>query len=177
MALRVFNMWFTLLVIWLILNGSLILSLDMFTAEHAAKLKTDASVGAIICLSLSLLLMNYAKVFTDIRFSWHVIEYYFRYFGVFAQELARANIAVMRLVFKRRIEINPGIVEIKTSLQTPIGRMTLANSITLTPGTLVVDIRDDSLFVHWINVTDTDPQAATEAIAARFEKYLKVIYG
>ena len=66
---------------------------------------------------------------------------------------------------------------IKTELKSSIGRLALANSITLTPGTLVVDIIDDSLFIHWIDTTAIDPIAATEAISARFEKYLKVIYG
>jgi len=41
----------------------------------------------------------------------------------------------------------------------------------------VVDIKDDSLFVHWINVSATDPVTATKEISARFEHYLKVIYG
>jgi multicomponent Na+:H+ antiporter subunit E len=99
------------------------------------------------------------------------------YFGVFLVELTKANLNVMRLVFSPRIDIEPGIVEIKTSLKSPIGRLALANSITLTPGTLVVDIKDDSLFIHWINVSATDPVAATEEISARFEHYLKVIYG
>jgi multicomponent Na+:H+ antiporter subunit E len=40
-----------------------------------------------------------------------------------------------------------------------------------------VDIQEDSLFIHWINVTATDPVAATQEVAGRFEKYLKVIYG
>jgi multicomponent Na+:H+ antiporter subunit E len=58
-----------------------------------------------------------------------------------------------------------------------MGRMALANAITLTPGTLVVDIRDDSLFIHWIVVSSEDPEAATREIAGRFEKYLVVVYG
>ncbi|MCB1878153.1 MAG: Na+/H+ antiporter subunit E, partial [Chromatiales bacterium] len=51
------------------------------------------------------------------------------------------------------------------------------NSITLTPGTLVVDIVGDSLFVHWIDVRAQDAESATREISARFEKYLEVIYG
>ena len=89
----------------------------------------------------------------------------------------KAILFVMSYVYSQHIDIHPGIVEIKTSLQSPIGRLALANSITLTPGTLVVDMRGDSLFIHWINVTATDPVAATQEIAGHFEKYLKVIYG
>jgi multicomponent Na+:H+ antiporter subunit E len=106
-----------------------------------------------------------------------VIYNYLLYLGVFLYELVKANLNVMRYVFSPNIDIHPGIVEIKTQLQSPMGRLALANSITLTPGTLVVDMRGDSLFIHWINVTATDPVAATREVAGRFEKYLKVIYG
>ena len=41
----------------------------------------------------------------------------------------------------------------------------------------MVDIRGDSLFIHWINVTAEDPTEATRKIAGRFEKYLEVIFG
>jgi multicomponent Na+:H+ antiporter subunit E len=99
------------------------------------------------------------------------------YLGVFLGELILANLNVLRLVLTPRLDIHPGIVEIRTRLKSPIGRLALANSITLTPGTLVVDIRGDSLFVHWINVSAKDPVSATRAIAGKFEKYLEVIYG
>ena len=101
----------------------------------------------------------------------------FAFLGVFLWELVLANLNVARLVFSPRIDIRPGIVEIKTRLKSPMGRMALANAITLTPGTLVVDIQDDSLFIHWIVVSSEDPEAATREIAGRFEKYLEVIYG
>jgi multicomponent Na+:H+ antiporter subunit E len=99
------------------------------------------------------------------------------YLAVFIEELVRANLNVLRLVLSPRIHIEPGIIEIQTTLKSPIGRLVLANSITLTPGTLVVDIKGDTLFIHWINVSTKDPVAATRAIAGRFEKHLEVIYG
>jgi multicomponent Na+:H+ antiporter subunit E len=51
-------------------------------------------------------------------------------------------------------KINPGIVKISPNLKTDFGITMLANSITLTPGTLSVDIDEDSndLYIHWINV-------------------------
>jgi multicomponent Na+:H+ antiporter subunit E len=54
--------------------------------------------------------------------------------------------------------------------------MILANSITLTPGTLTVDIDGDTLYIHWIDVTNMDEKAATEKIVSNFEKYLEVIF-
>ena len=153
----------TLFLIWLIVNSSLAFDTVI----------TGAVVSAIIALAFS----GFARVYSVIRWSPVVIYHYLMYLGVFFIELIKANVNVMRLVFSPHINIKPGIIEIKTELKSPIGRLALANSITLTPGTLVVDIRDDSLFIHWINISATDPVAATEAISARFEKYLKVIYG
>ena len=163
MAIRLFNMWLTFMVIWLILNASL--AQDILI------------VGAGVSLLLAIIFSKFSDAYAAVRFSPQAIIAYFQYFAVFVQELVKANINVMRIVFGRKIEIKPGIVEIKTSLKSRIGRLTLANSITLTPGTLTVDIRGDSLFIHWIVVTDEDPEAATRAIAENFEKYLKVIYG
>ena len=162
-TLQFLNLWLTLMLIWVIANGTL--AVDTLIT------------GVVVCAAIALAFASFARVYSVIRWSPKVIIYYLMYFGVFLVELTKANLNVMRLVFSPRINIEPGIVEIKTSLKSPIGRLALANSITLTPGTLVVDIKDDSLFIHWINVSATDPVAATEEISARFEHYLKVIYG
>ena len=162
-TLQFLNLWLTLLLIWLIANGTL--------AQNTVI--TGVIVSAVIALAFA----TFARVYSVIRWSPRVIFYYLMYLGVFLFELTRANLNVMRLVFSPRIDIHPGIIEIKTALKSPMGRLALANSITLTPGTLVVDIRGDSLYIHWINVSTTDPVEATREISARFEKYLKVIYG
>jgi multicomponent Na+:H+ antiporter subunit E len=55
--------------------------------------------------------------------------------------------------------------------------MVLANSITLTPGTLSVDIAGDQMYIHWVDVESRDVEAASRRITASFEKYLEVIFG
>ena len=163
LPLQFLNLWLTLLLIWLIANGTL---------------ATDTVLtGVVITAAIAFAFAAFSRVYSVIRWSPRVIYNYLLYLGVFLYELVKANLNVMRYVYSPHIDIHPGIVEIKTSLQSPIGRLALANSITLTPGTLVVDMRGDSLFIHWINVTATDPVAATQEIAGHFEKYLKVIYG
>lgn len=163
LPLQFINLWLTLLLIWVIANGTL---------------ATDTLItGVVISAVIALAFAAFSRVYSVIRWSPKVVLYYLMYLGVFLMELVKANLNVMRLVFSPSINIKPGIVEVKTELKSPIGRLALANSITLTPGTLVVDIKQDSLFIHWIDISATDPVAATEAISARFEKYLKVIYG
>jgi multicomponent Na+:H+ antiporter subunit E len=106
---------------------------------------------------------------------WYFIVYYL---PVFVWECIKANFDVAYRVLHPRLPINPGIVKVKTSLKSDIALTFLANSITLTPGTLSVDIDQDNgiLYVHWINVTDTETEGATKAIALRFEKILKKIF-
>jgi multicomponent Na+:H+ antiporter subunit E len=88
-----------------------------------------------------------------------------------------ANLDVASRVLSPRLNINPGIVKISTRLKNPVGRLILANSITLTPGTLSVDVIGDQLYIHWIDVEERDVEAATRKIAASFERYLEVILG
>lgn len=161
--LQFLNLWLTLFLIWVIANGTLA--------------GNTLITGVVVCAVIALAFATFSQVYSVIRWSPRVIFYYLMYFTVFIIELVKANLNVMRLVFSPRIDIKPGIVEIKTELKSPIGRLALANSITLTPGTLVVDMKGDTLYIHWINISATDPVAATEAISGRFEKYLKVIYG
>ena len=57
-----------------------------------------------------------------------------------------------------------------------MGRAILANSITMTPGTISVDIHDNYLFVHWIYVSSKDIHEYSEKITGRFEKYIQKIF-
>ena len=74
--------------------------------------------------------------------------------GPFFLEMAKANVDVACRVITGRIR--PGIVRVKSGMQTDMGALLLANSITLTPGTLTVNIDDESndLFIHMINVPE-----------------------
>jgi multicomponent Na+:H+ antiporter subunit E len=92
----------------------------------------------------------------------------FLYFFVFVIELIRANIDVAGRVLQPSLPIKPGIVRI---------RLLLANSITLTPGTMTVETRGNEFFIHWMAVREDDPEGATRAIAARFERYSEVFLG
>jgi multicomponent Na+:H+ antiporter subunit E len=99
------------------------------------------------------------------------------YIPVFFYYVIMANFDVVYRALHPKMPINPGIVKIKTRLKTDAGITALANSITLTPGTLTVDLTDDGfLYVHWINVKSTDTEEATRLIAERFEYFLEKIF-
>jgi len=100
-----------------------------------------------------------------------------RFIAYLMWQIVLANWDVARRVISPAMPINPGIVKVKTELKSPLGRMILANAITLTPGTLTVNIEGDVLCVHWIDVESDDIEAATQTIVGDFEKYLEVIFG
>lgn len=100
------------------------------------------------------------------------------YVPVFIWECLKANVDVAYRVGHPDMPINPGIVKVKTILRSDTGLTFLANSITLTPGTLSVDVDQENgfLYVHWINVKDKDIERATGLIIHRFERILKRIF-
>jgi multicomponent Na+:H+ antiporter subunit E len=96
---------------------------------------------------------------------------------VFLYYLVKANFDVMYRALHPQMPIKPGIVKIKTNLKTDSAITALANSITLTPGTLTVDVTDDGyLYIHWINVAAEDVEQATKHISETFEWFIKRIF-
>lgn len=100
------------------------------------------------------------------------------YVPVFIWECFKANIDVAYRVIHPDLPIHPGIVKVKTSLKSDTALTFLANSITLTPGTLSVDVDPENgfLYVHWIEVRYKDVEKATKFIVERFERILKRIF-
>ena len=98
--------------------------------------------------------------------------------GPFFIGMAKSNIDVAYRVITGKIK--PGIVRISPNLKTDLGITLLANSITLTPGTLSVDIDEEKndLFIHWINVDEKELKGdtvETRAVCGDFEKWVRRI--
>ena len=92
-------------------------------------------------------------------------------------QILLANIDVARRVATPALPITPGIVRVRTRLKSPLGRLFLTSSITLTPGTLTVEADGPDLFIHWIDVTADGIEEASTRIVSGFERYLEVIFG
>lgn len=92
------------------------------------------------------------------------------YLPVFLKNLVLANLDVARRVLSPRLPINPGIVRVQTDLEAPYQRLMLANSITLTPGTITLEMDGQDMYVHWIDVQDADPERAGAAIKEEMER-------
>ena len=153
----------TLFLFWIMLNGS-------FAADSLV-------VGVAASLIITLLLRDGLSFFTEFRATPQAFMAGLRYYGYFFRELVRSNLKLTAIVLSPDLPIQPGIVKVRTRLKSRMGRLMLANSITLTPGTLTVELEGEWLYVHWVTVEATDIDAATANIVAGFERYLEVMYG
>lgn len=153
----------TLLLFWVMLMGSL--APDVLL------------VGVLAALVIALLYRDGLSFFTEFRATQEAFVAGFLYYGYFFKELAKSNLKMAAIVVSPDLPINPGIVKVRTRLKSRMGRLMLANSITLTPGTLTVELDGEWLYVHWVRMESADIEQATAAIVAGFEHYLEVIYG
>lgn len=157
------SLWIVLFAVWMVANSTLAVEV--------------AILGAVITLALAYVFTSTSDAWRRIRWTPAGFYHFLVYSGTFLVELVKANIAMMRVVYSPRINIHPGVVKIRTRLKSPIGRLALANTIALTPGSLVLDIKGETLYIHWLDVQTTDIDKATEALAGPFETHLEKVFG
>ncbi|SFM23187.1 Na+/H+ antiporter subunit E [Methanolobus profundi] len=94
-----------------------------------------------------------------------------KFLYVLIVEIIKANIMVAKIVLQPKIDIKPGIIAVPIDSKTDLGITAIANTITLTPGTLTIDVSDDRsiLYVHAIDATD--PEGVAQSIKDDLEKY------
>jgi multicomponent Na+:H+ antiporter subunit E len=133
--------------------------------------------GLVVSLAVCFLFVEVftrhpGRLFNPRRWFWALI-----YVPVFLWAMLKANLDVLYRILHPRLPIRPGIVKVRTRLRSESGRTALANSITLTPGTMSVDITDDGyLYIHWIWVRATDVVEASERIVRPFERILLKVF-
>ncbi|SRR6056297_2029930 len=150
------------LVFWLLITFSL--SLANIIVGVAAALVTALLFGKYFVHGIG-------KFLQPQRYLWLLI-----YIFIFLWECIKANFDVAYRVLHPAMPIKPGIVKVKIDIKSNVAKTMLANSITMTPGTIAVDVKDDVLYVHWIYVSSEDPAVYTEKVSGRFEKYIKKIF-
>ena len=153
----------TMFIFWLLLNGTLA--------------PDTVLIGALVAGLITAFLGTSLSFLSGYRFTPAAALATLGYLGVFFRELVVANLRMAGLVLNPALPVKPAFVKVHTRLTDPVARLLLANSITLTPGTLTVEIAGEWLYVHWVVAETTDPEAATQSIVAGFEKYLEVMYG
>jgi multicomponent Na+:H+ antiporter subunit E len=89
-----------------------------------------------------------------------------------AREIWRANLQVLRIVLHPRLPIDPVVVRLRTSFTSQLATTTLANSITLTPGTVTLDVEGDELVVHALTAA-----AAVDLLAGGMARRVGAVFG
>ena len=133
--------------------------------------------GGIASLVIVLLPLPGIGVLGDFRWTPKAFVFGFVYIFYFLWQLLKANLDVAFRVLHPELPIVPGIVRVKTKLKTPLGRLLLANSITLTPGTITVEADGEDFYIHWIKVEGIHDKERKRKIVAGFEGFLEVICG
>jgi multicomponent Na+:H+ antiporter subunit E len=103
-------------------------------------------LGALSCV-LSLYLAHRVGFFDEV-FSLQVIPRLPRYWGWLLLEITKSSFDVARIILCRQPPISPTVVEFEAAPRGPVGQAILGNSITLTPGTLTLDVNEGRLRVH-----------------------------
>lgn len=124
-----------LLGLWLLISGS-------FDWQHF--------VSGIVLMGILTLFWNQMTVdeVGRTRFSWHQAKLLLRYLFFLTLEILKANFSVAYIVLSPKMPISPGLIVLNYNLKRDLTRVLYGNSITMTPGTITVDLEDDRLLVH-----------------------------
>jgi multicomponent Na+:H+ antiporter subunit E len=92
-------------------------------------------------------------------FRLHTLIPYYMWLG---GEIAKSNVAVLKAALKPEIDITPRLVRVPVQAESDLSRCVFANSITLTPGTVTIEIEDDAFLVHALDSSFTSPDGFAE---------------
>lgn len=167
---KVIITWFALILFWIMVSAN----------THWQNIV----LGATITFFVSIVMYN---MFTgDIRRKGNVVVkalritllYVPQYIFIMAFRLLESNLKVLKHAIL--MDINPGIIKIDSNLRSHTGLTILANSITLTPGTLTIDtvrrLDESKIYVHWIDVETLDREKAGRIIKGGLEEWLLNIF-
>ncbi len=133
---------------------------------------TEVVLGAAVALILSIIISKYVNYSFGFKIVWLLIKFVFIYIPVFIYKLVLANLDMAYRVLNPKMPINPRVVKVPTNLKNDFSKLILANSITLTPGTLSLDVEEDGVLVHWVNAKGETGQEYKEQISQSFENIL-----
>lgn len=128
-------MFILLFLLWLILNGK-------FTVEIAILgLVISAVILLFMCKFMDFSLKKELKLYKN--FFWFV-----KFIAILVWEIIKANLSLISLETTQRYELEPVLVSFTSPVKSSVGKFLLANSITLTPGTITVSQEGDEFVVH-----------------------------
>lgn len=133
-------MYFLLLAFWIILNGRFTMEILLLGLVFAA------AVYAFLWKFMGLTLQK------EKRF-WIHVGWVLQYVAVLLKEIVMANLMVLKIVLKPKEKVHPIIVSFPSPLKSEMLQVVLADSITLTPGTITVRLYDNKFEVHCLDAS------------------------
>ncbi|CCJ33338.1 hypothetical protein CAAU_1254 [Caloramator australicus RC3] len=151
----------------------------LFTLTFTAQ---ELIAGAIVSLLVALFTSSYF-IHED---AFHLlkpnvfINFIIYVLFIFPVELWKANVDVAKRALSPKLPINPGIVKVPVDLKSEYGLAMLANSITLTPGTITMEIVEENgqnyYYIHWIDVASKNSKEAGDMIKGKLENWIRRIW-
>ena len=124
-----------LFLAWIIFNANITLAIVIFG------IVITAVIFVFLCKC-----MDYS-IKKEMKF-YRLLPLIFAYFFVLIWEIVKANVTMLRFIVLDKYENEPELVRFKTTIKDESCKVMLANSITLTPGTITVDVSGDTYLVH-----------------------------
>lgn len=144
-------MFLALLLFWIIFNGKVTWEILL--------------VGCVISAALTgMWHVMFGGSRNALLLSPKMIWRYLKYFAELIWEIVVCNIKVMRLILHPSEEIHPRLVSFRTNLKEDLHTVILANSITLTPGTITVELEGNKLLVHGLDASFTEGIEESELV-------------
>lgn len=136
----------------------------------------EMAVGIIVSIIISIFIeFKINKKHLDSFLKKNSIFKIFKFIPIYIVELIKANIDVAKRSLSKDLNIHPGIIKYDCSLKSDLGIYLLANSITLTPGTITMDIYEENnenkLYIHAIDVGDK--KGVEDGIRTRLENNIR----
>jgi multicomponent Na+:H+ antiporter subunit E len=136
----------------------------------------DTLVGILVSLFVTILFGKEIPYHPKKAFQVRRYLSFIKFFIIFIKQMVKANFIMAYRVLSPGPPIRPGFIKIPIHLKSPLGRIILANSITLAPGTFTMDIDKDSLNIHWIYKYTDDPIEAEKMICGKMQDILKEVF-
>jgi len=155
-----------LALVWLAVRG---------VSLTPVRLAEEGLIGLGLGLPLAYVIREFYRPVTGLDASLRPLPYAVLYVATFVWELVTANVDVAYRVLAPSMPIHPAVVEVPLRVESDLAVTTLANSITLTPGTLTMDYDPgtNALYVH--SIDGRDREAVVDPIR-RWEDYLLVVF-
>ncbi|WLR41259.1 Na+/H+ antiporter subunit E [Bacillus carboniphilus] len=134
-----------------------------------------SGISFIVGYLIGLFIIFSLRRFFSTRFYMYNVIAVIKLVFIFFKELILSNISVLKVILSPKLNMKPGIFALETELKTDWEISILANLITLTPGTLVIDISDDKkiLYIHAMDIEDVEK--AKLDIKNTFEKAIQEV--